>query len=131
MHASTGALAAEDYKLYALSSRADAVSGTDVLVELIVPTAKSSVRVLLNSQEVTTAFRPATNDPARLVGLVSDLQIGRNTVEARMGDDVVAKLPLVDHPLAGPIFSGPHQTPFACQTGRNGLGEPRDDDCSA
>lgn len=42
MYAPHGALAAESYELYALSSRADAVSGKDVLVELIVPIAKSS-----------------------------------------------------------------------------------------
>jgi hypothetical protein len=131
LHAFPGALAAEVYELYALSSRPDAVSGKDVLVELIVPTEKFSGRVMLNGQEVTTAFRPTTNNPSRLVGLVGNLQIGRNTVEARIGDDAVAKLPIIDHSLAGPIFSGPHQTPFACQTDRNGLGPPQDGDCSA
>jgi hypothetical protein len=130
MHASRGALAAEEYKLYVLSSRPDSVSGKDVLVELIAPAAKSSVRVMLNGQEVTAVFRPAV-DPSRLVGLVGDLQLGRNTVEARIGSDAVAKLDIVDHPLAGPIFSGPHQTPFACQTDRNGLGKAQDSDCSA
>jgi hypothetical protein len=131
IHASPGALAADAYQLHALSSRADAVSGQDVLVELIVPTAKSSVRVTLNGREVTTAFRPTISNPSRLVGLVGDLQIGRNTIEARVGDDTVAELNIVDHPLAGPIFSGPHQTPFACQTERNGLGPPQDGDCSS
>ena len=131
MHVSHGALAAEGWKLYALSSRADAVSGKDVLVELIIPATKSSVRVMLNGQEVTAAFRPRIDNPSRLIGLVGDLRIGRNTIEARIGDGAVAKLDIVDHPLAGPIFSGPHQTPFACQTDRNGLGEPQDGDCGA
>jgi hypothetical protein len=131
MHTSPGARAADGYELYALSSHADAVSGQDVLVELIVPTAKSSVRVMLNGREVTTAFRPAIDNSSRLVGLVGDLRIGRNVIEARIGDGTVAKLDIVDHALAGPIFSGPHQTPFACQTDRNGLGKPQDGDCSA
>ena len=130
MHGSGGALAAEAYALNALSSRADAVSGKDVLVELIVPPATSVVRVLLNGREVTAAFRPAI-DPSRLVGLVDELRLGRNVIEARIGDGAVARLDIVDHPLAGPVFSGPHQTPFACQTERNGLGESRDRDCSA
>ena len=130
MHGSGGALAAEAYALNALSSRADAVSGKDVLVELIVPPATSVVRVLLNGREVTAAFRPAI-DPSRLVGLVDELRLGRNVIEARIGDGAVVRLDIVDHPLAGPVFSGPHQTPFACQTERNGLGESRDRDCSA
>jgi Tannase-like family of unknown function (DUF6351) len=129
-YASRGALAAEGYTLNALSSRADAVSGKDVLVELIAPTAKSPLRVLLNGREVTAAFRPTT-DSSRLVGLVGDLQLGTNTIEAKTEAGAVAELVILDHPLEGPIFSGPHQTPFACQTNRNGLGEPRGGDCSA
>jgi Tannase-like family of unknown function (DUF6351) len=130
MHVSLGAFAAEPYELHALSSRADAVSGNDVLVELIVPAANSPVRVVLNGQEVGAVFRPTLN-PSRSVGLVGGLQIGKNSIEARIGDGVMARLDIVDHPLAGPIFSGPHQVPFACQTDRNGLSKPQDGDCSA
>src|SRR5262249_16709965 len=37
----------------------------------------------------------------------------------------------VNHPLTGPVFSGPHQQPFICQTETNGLGAPLDANCSA
>ena len=31
---------------------------------------------------------------------------------------------MVNHPIGGPIFSGPQQQPFVCTTARNGLGQP-------
>jgi hypothetical protein len=38
---------------------------------------------------------------------------------------------VVNHPVAGPVFSGPHQVPFVCETDVLGLGVPTDSDCSA
>jgi hypothetical protein len=130
MHAAAVALEGKGYEISVLSSRAEAVSGKDVLVELIEPTANASARVLLNDQDVTMAFRPTLN-LSRRVGLVDGLQLGKNTIEVRVGDRVVAKLDILDHPPAGPIFSGPHQIPFTCETEQNGLGKPQDDNCSA
>ena len=37
----------------------------------------------------------------------------------------------MNHPITGPIISGPHQTPFVCQTEAAGLGHALDADCSA
>ena len=31
---------------------------------------------------------------------------------------------LNNHPIIGPVFSGPNQYPFVCTTERNGLGQP-------
>jgi hypothetical protein len=36
----------------------------------------------------------------------------------------VASKKLRNHPIEGPIFSGPHQEPFVCKTIQAGLGEP-------
>jgi hypothetical protein len=69
--------------------------------------------------------------------VVSGLQPGRNTITASTRDSGErVELELVNHPIAGPVFSGPHETPFICQTEeftlQNGetLGKPLDEDCS-
>jgi hypothetical protein len=62
--------------------------------------------------------------------LVTGLTPGRHRITARVGDDrstVVVR----DHPIAGPVFSGPHLPLLACSTEQHGLGAPTDDDCSA
>ncbi|MBC6461665.1 DUF6351 family protein [Actinomadura sp. HBU206391] len=61
-----------------------------------------------------------------LVGLVDGMRAGRNvlTAEAKGGRRLDARLTLTDHPVTGPIFSGPHQRPFVCKTEQSGLGQP-------
>ena len=61
MPAAAVALEGKGYEVSLLSSRADAVSGEDVLVELIEPAANASVQVLLNGEDVTMAFLPTSN----------------------------------------------------------------------
>ncbi|MEV0631200.1 DUF6351 family protein [Nonomuraea wenchangensis] len=58
-----------------------------------------------------------------LTGLVTGLAVGANTVTAVAGP-LRRTLTLRDHPICGPIFSGPHQYPFLCKTERAGLGPP-------
>ena len=36
----------------------------------------------------------------------------------------------MNHPRAGPVFSGPHQKPFVCETERAGQSPPLDADCN-
>ena len=121
-----------------LSGRADMVTGGDALVLVDVPPAVdlSAVRVTLNGADVTAAFRA---DPAgqRLVGLVDGLARGSNELAVTAAGDVAgAPLTLVNHPLEGPVFSGPHQQPFVCETAAfelqsgEALGEPLDEHCS-
>ena len=131
------ALAASNLEVVALSSRPDKVSGGDVLVRIGVPPGAklADVKVTLNGKTVTGQLRP---DPDRhaLVGLVSGLQPGKNRLEASAKRASTGKLNLVNHPVTGPIFSGPQEQPFFCETASfnigNGvlLGEPIDVDCS-
>jgi hypothetical protein len=130
MNSGADVLERKGYELNVLSSRAEAVSGKDVLIELVEPNETSSTRIRLNGRDVTMAFRP-TSSPLRRVGLIDGLQPGSNTLEVAVGAGVAAKLTILDHPLDGPIFSGPHQLPFRCETEQNGLGEPQDGNCSA
>ena len=110
-----------------LSSRPDMITGGEALVE-VRGTEKEATSVRLNGQDVSESFRPGADGSAR-VGLVSGLEIGKNQLEAEAGGKSVS-LEFVNYPREGPVFSGPHQEPFACDTEAAGLGAPLDEDCS-
>ena len=93
----------------------------------IAPANGGAATITLNGQDVTSAFK---TDNGRLVGLVENLRLGRNIVEARRGSRS-ARLELTNHPITGPILSGEHLKPFVCNTVQSGLGEPLDENCSA
>ncbi|MGW4797335.1 DUF6351 family protein [Nonomuraea sp. NPDC004297] len=128
-----------ELKISALSGRADMVSGGDSLLRIELPRAlpRESLRVTLNGRtDVTPAFR-AGPGAGELAGLVTGLREGENTVEVTAPDRPRASITLVNHPAQGPVFSGPHEQPFACETaafaipvigGR--LGEPLDANCT-
>ena len=128
-------------ELVSLSAHPARVSGGDVLVQLNVPAGArvDQVVVSLNGRNVTTSFRPGPASGS-LVGLVTGLAVGRNTLTAYTtvnSGTAPARLELVNHPLSGPILSGPHQTPFICETASfvlpvtgGVLGSPLDADCS-
>ena len=113
--------------LSVLSGPSDMVTGGDALVEITGASA-GSLQVELDGRDVTPSFRSGI-DPSRLVGRLSDLKIGKNTVVAIVGERSTS-LELINHPRTGPVFSGPHQEPFVCQTEQAGLGPPSDPDCS-
>jgi hypothetical protein len=132
-----------DIALNLLSSpRTDFVSGGDALVKVTgdIP-AGSTVRVKVNGTDVSSAFQtdPADGKP---VGLVSGMTTGHNTVTAELvlpgRTDVTstASLDLQNFASTGPLFSGPQETPFICQTqtftlaGGGNLGAPLDANCS-
>ena len=116
-----------------LSGRPDTVTGGDALLRVSAPAA---TRITRNGTDVTRAFRW---DPASrtLTGLVDGLRLGRNTVAAYAPGATPVTVRLVNHPIEGPVFSGPHQRPFVCETATfrlpvlgETLGAPLDDDCS-
>lgn len=110
------------FEVTVLSGRADQVSGGDALVQVEVPRNVSThrVRIARGSTDITGAF--AEQDDGSLVGLVDGLAEGRNkiTVKAtgRGHTPRSETLTLVNHPIGGPIFSGPQQQPFVCTTAR-------------
>ncbi len=113
-----GPCLSQDFTVTAISSRADAVSGGDVLVRLTAPS-QSRWTAQLGGRDVTSSFRDR-------LALLTDLALGPNVLTIRAGGRVRATLDLLNHPQTGPIFSGPHQAPFVCQTAANGLGPPLD-----
>ena len=53
------------------------------------------------------------------MGLVADLKGGPNSLAVSVGGRAGnggARLTVTNHPIAGPIFSGPHEQPFICET---------------
>lgn len=112
-----------------LSSEANRVSGGDALVRV----SDAGATVTLNGADVTSAFH---REPGGLIGLVRGLKDGANTVVARSGR-AVSRLTLTNYSISGPIFSGPHQTPYICETEAlklmdgSTLGPAVDANCSA
>ena len=132
------AYAADEIEVKVLSGRPDTVSGGDALLQIDVPAdvELSDVRVAVNGADATGAFR-ADADRHRLAGIVDGLSQGANEVTVSVaGDEAGAALELVNHPVEGPVFSGPHEQPFVCETDAfelpsgETLGAPLDAHCS-
>jgi hypothetical protein len=114
-----------------LSNRADLVSGGDALVEIVLPKSVSpaALRVYADDRDVSQAFKQRAD--SRVIGLVTGLKDGPNAISARLGGNA-AKLTITNHPLGGPIFSGPQVQPWICaEPGASGLSTPaRDAQCN-
>ena len=110
----------DDLEIVTLSNRADLISGGDALIEVRVPkgVSLSKVRLELNGRKVTSGF--VANASARtLRGLVTGLREGKNHVTAEIderGRDRRAHLEITNHPIGGPVLSGPQIVPFFCAT---------------
>jgi hypothetical protein len=116
------------FAIETLSSAPRQVSGGDVLVRIHVPGRRplERVRVFRNAEDVTDVFSPEEGRHA-LVGRVDGLQLGWNFLSVSpnlRGRGHAAWLLVRNHPISGPIFSGPQQQPFVCTTARLGLGQP-------
>ncbi|MCW3038433.1 MAG: hypothetical protein JWM31_338 [Solirubrobacterales bacterium] len=115
-----------------LSSRPDLITGGDavVAVDLGPGVDRRRLRVLLNGRSVTAVFdRSGTRGP--VLGHVTGLHLGSNALVARLKRGPGARLRIVDHPVGGPLFSGPQIQPWRCLTVQNGLGGPVDTQCNA
>lgn len=102
--------------LRVVSSAPQWVSGGDARVAV---TGSASLlgeaQLRLNGEPVDlSSFE--TRDGA-LEGVVEGLEEGDNTLLVRHPDHgTLARLTLTNHPVEGPMFSGPHQYPFVCTT---------------
>ena len=103
------------------STSPDWVSGGDaaIAVKTSLPMG-SQLNVKLDGADVSSSFK---DDPAgsQMVGLVKGLVNGKNTLTAQVvnASGVVqssASLVLTNYPRSGPMFSGPQETPFICET---------------
>jgi hypothetical protein len=124
-------VASQEVKLEILSSRPDKITGGDALVH--VDSADDDVRVTLNGKDVSSVF---TADGHGRTGLVGNLRTGANVLRAEAGGRRTT-LDVRNYPRQGPVFSGPHEQPFVCETATftipvigGTLGAPLDADCT-
>ncbi|WP_027014902.1 DUF6351 family protein [Comamonas composti] len=101
-------------KLSALSSQPQYVSGGDVLVAVDAPEKdQAQLSFWLNGSQTTPERASAT--ATRMQALVKGLKLGDNQLEVRHASHgKLAELKLTNHPITGPMFSGPQQEPFLC-----------------
>jgi hypothetical protein len=137
--AATSRTGSEDARLQITdvsNPRPGLASGGEALLQVQAPGGGSQgITVSANGRDVSGAFAPQPD--GTLLGLVTNLQLGDNVILARTAEapgrseSDVAVLHVVEHPLTGPIFSGPQQVPFICQTEAFGLAPATPPDCSA
>jgi hypothetical protein len=100
-----------------LSGRANLVSGGSALVAINLPgrSAARHIKVTLGRRNVTRAF--AFRKDGRFEGLVTKLALGGNRLQATLSSGWAARITLVNHPIGGPVLSGPQLKPWVCQQG--------------
>jgi hypothetical protein len=100
-----------------LSGRADLVSGGTALVAVDLPPGSNpaKAKVTLGATNVTSAF--AVRSDGRFEGLVTNLPQGRSVLRATLPGATGAKITLTNHPIGGPVLSGPQLQPWTCQSG--------------
>ncbi len=102
--------------IFVLSGRADLVSGGSALVAINLPRSDTrQIKVRLGRRDVTKDF--AIRRDGRFEGLVTGLALGRNVLQATLRSGWATRITLVNHPIGGPIFSGPQLEPWICETG--------------
>ena len=101
-----------------LSNRADLISGGNALVEVTVPgfVRPASLKIDRDGTDITAAF--PTSASGRIIGLVTGLANGANTIHVTYSDGAYAGAQLVinNHPRGGPVFLGTQTTPWICAT---------------
>ena len=121
------------FEIRTLSSRPDLVSGGDTLIAVKLPpgTKADQLTVTLNGKDVTPRLSLDTAS-GEYRGVIDGLAVGTNRVIAKIGSPRnEASLTITNHPITGPILSGPHLTPYECSTEASGLGPALDANCSA
>ncbi|MEV4604761.1 DUF6351 family protein [Amycolatopsis sp. NPDC049253] len=106
--------------------RPDLVSGTEVLVRVTAP-GLAPVRLRVDGRPVDRLTRQADGS---FLGLVRGLRPGARHLAADSGGRRAA-VTVVDHAASGPVFSGPQQQPFYCETTAFGLAPAGGPACSA
>lgn len=110
-----------DLLLTTVPTPAEYVSGGQTLLRIDGAEGEdlSALAISLNGADATAEFRPAPDDwldrpQNALLGMLTGLQEGENTVEVRRDGDLVGTLNITNYPIDGPIFSGPHLEPYLC-----------------
>jgi hypothetical protein len=100
-----------------LSSRANLVSGHSALVRIDFSRARDvkGAKVTVGKRNVRKAF--AKSGSRKLLGVVRGLDSGGNNLTVKLPGGGGARITLTDHPIGGPVLSGPQLKPWTCQKG--------------
>lgn len=107
--------------LRVLSSPPQYVSGGDARIELRAPGGlHRHLEFWVNGRK--TVQPGLASDGHRIEGVLTGLGLGANRLEVKLARTplTLASLQLTNHPITGPMFSGPQQTPFVCTTSQLG-----------
>ena len=119
-------------RLRVLSSAPEWVSGGDARIHITAaPGQRDKLELWLNGARLAAALQEVSNG---LEGVISGLQLGDNLLEVRhrSASNVRDALTLTNHPITGPMFSGPKQMPFVCTTIQGAVGrQPLPDSATA
>lgn len=121
------AAASTDALVTALSTRADMVTGGDVLIEVAVDSVDAVESVEVDGGAVDVDLQPVDG---AVRGLVSGLPEGDSTITVT-ADGETADLDVVNHSIAGPVFSGERLPMVTCTTERYGLAAATPPECDA
>jgi hypothetical protein len=106
------------HRIDILSSAPHLVSGGSALVRVTLPpgTVRNGVTITAAGRTVTNLFTETA--PGELTGVVDGLPVGESTIAVTPthGKGLANSLAVRNWPIEGPIISGPHQTPYFCQT---------------
>lgn len=108
-------------RIHVLSSPAAFVSGGDARIAVrAAPGLHDKLELWLNGRPIGM---PLASRGDRLEGMVRGLVVGDNRLEVRhRSSGLRDALTLTNHPITGPMFTGPQQTPFVCNTTQSGVG---------
>ena len=126
--------ATDEFAVRVVSSAPDQVSGGDARLHIDVPRTVPlhQVEVWVNGVDQRSRFQVIPNTRT-LTGVIDGLASGPNALRVKAngngkGRPAAVPMTLTNYPITGPIFSGPHQYPFVCNTAGQGLGQPIPDD---
>jgi hypothetical protein len=101
--------------LTSFAPRANAIVGSEAMVQLASIEDPSALAVNVNGSKIDAKFSRDT--AGRMLAMVTSLKEGANSVEVTSASGgSIAKLQLNSFPSSGPIFSGPQQQPWICET---------------
>jgi hypothetical protein len=109
-----------------VSSRPDMVTGGDALLRL--SGAGDMPAVFVNNAPAKLQNVRKTPEGS-VLAVITGLPLGKSTLAVKAKASAAQEI--TNYPITGPVFSGPHQQPFVCQTEAWNLGKPLDEHCSA
>ena len=107
---------AGDVSIEVLSGRGDVVTGGNAYLRVVLPPGATAtgLKVDDDGRDVTSSFKVRK---AGVDGVVTGLGLGRNVIKAVLPDGRGARITLTNHPIGGPVFSGPQIQPWTCSAG--------------